>query len=225
VHILIAEDDPALAEGVTYALRRSGHAVDCVQNGPQADAALAASHFDLLILDLGLPGMDGFDVLRRARARGARMPILILTARGSVNDRVQGLDLGADDYLAKPFSLSELEARVRALTRRGQEGAGALVHIGKLKFDKVHRSAWIDERPVDLSARELAVLEALLRRPGRFVNKDQLVDGLCEWGDEVTANAIEVYVHRLRKKLEGSGVRITTTRGLGYCVEPPGEGQ
>ena len=153
------------------------------------------------------------------------MPILILTARGSVNDRVQGLDLGADDYLAKPFSLSELEARVRALTRRGQEGAGALVHIGKLKFDKVHRSAWIDDRPVDLSARELAVLEALLRRPGRFVNKDQLVDGVCEWGDEVTANAIEVYVHRLRKKLEGSGVRITTTRGLGYCVEPPGEGQ
>lgn len=221
MHILIAEDDPAIAEALKHALRRSGHAVDCVQNGALADAALASIRFDLLILDLGLPKLDGLEVLRRARAHGAGLPILILTARDSVNDRVHALDLGADDYLAKPFSLSELEARVRALTRRGGDNSGPVERIGKLRFDKVHRMAWIGERQLDLSAREVSVLEALLHRRGRFVNKDQLVDGVCEWGDEVTANAIEVYVCRLRKKLEGSGVKITTTRGLGYCVELP----
>jgi two-component system OmpR family response regulator len=221
MHILIAEDDPAIAEALKHALRRCGHAVDCVQNGALADAALASIRFDLLILDLGLPRLDGLEVLRRARAQGARLPILILTARDSVNERVRALDLGADDYLAKPFSLSELEARVRALTRRGGDSAGPVERIGKLRFDKIHRMAWIGGRQLDLSAREISVLEALLRRRGRFVNKDQLVDGVCEWGDEVTANAIEVYVCRLRKKLEGSGVKITTTRGLGYCVELP----
>jgi two-component system OmpR family response regulator len=219
MHILIAEDDPAIAAGLTHALRRSGYAVDCVDTGASADAALATNRFDLLILDLGLPKLDGLEVLRRARSSGKRLPILILTARDSVDDRVRGLDLGADDYLAKPFSLTELEARVRALIRRGESAAGAVVRFGKLKFDNVHRQASVDERPLDLSARELAVLEELLRRPGRYVNKDQLVDGLCEWGDEVTANAIEVYVHRLRRKLEGAGVRIITTRGLGYCIE------
>jgi len=219
MHILIAEDDLALTEGLTHALRRSGYAVDSVQNGALAEAALSCNRFDLLILDLGLPRLDGLEVLRRVRAQGIRLPILILTARDSVADRVRGLDLGADDYLAKPFSISELEARVRALTRRGEESAALLVQIGRLKFDKVSRTAWIGERSLDLSAREIAVLEALLRRPGRCCNKEALVDGVCEWGDEVTANAIEVYVHRLRRKLEGSGVRITTTRGLGYCVE------
>ena len=189
--------------------------------GVQADAALTGNRFDLLILDLGLPGMDGFEVLRRARARGARLPVLILTAKDGVNDRVRGLDLGADDYLAKPFDLVELQARVRALSRRGEDSTGSLVHIGKLKFDKINRAAWIGERPIDLSARELSVLEALLRRPGRLVNKEQLVDGVYEWGESVTANAIEVYIHRLRKKLEGSNVRIATVRGLGYCLEAP----
>jgi two-component system OmpR family response regulator len=219
MRILIAEDDAGIAAGLTHALRRSGYAVDCVTNGAQADAALAANRFDLLILDLGLPKLDGLEVLRRARASGRRLPILILTARDSVDDRVRGLDLGADDYMPKPFSISELEARVRALIRRGEEAGGPMVEFGKLRYDKVHRRASIGERPLDLSARELAVLEELLRRTGRYVNKDQLVDGLCEWGDEVTANAIEVYVHRLRRKLEGAGVRITTTRGLGYCLE------
>jgi two-component system, OmpR family, response regulator len=221
MHILIAEDDSAIAEGLTYALRRAGYAVDCVNNGAQADTALAGNRFDLLILDLGLPCIDGFEVLRRARARGAHLPILILTARDSVNDRVRGLDLGADDYLAKPFDLVELQARVRALTRRGEDTTGPLVQVGELKFDKINRAAWIGERPIDLSARELSVLEALLRRPGRLVNKEQLVDGVYEWGESVTANAIEVYIHRLRKKLEGSNVRITTVRGLGYCLETP----
>lgn len=221
MHILIAEDDAAIAEGLIYALRRSGYAVDCVGNGIHADAALAAGHFDLLILDLGLPGLDGFEVLRRARGRGTRLPILILTARDAVNDRVRGLDLGADDYLAKPFDLVELEARVRALGRRGEDSTGSMVQIGKLKFDRISRAAWVEDRHLDLSARELSVLEALIRRPGRLVNKEQLVDGVYEWGEAVTANAIEVYIHRLRKKLDGSQVRITTVRGLGYCLESP----
>lgn len=221
MHILIAEDDPSLGEGLSYALRQSGYAVDRVQNGVEADAALTDLHFDLLILDLGLPAMDGFQILRRARARGSRLPILILTARDSVEDRVQGLDLGADDYLAKPFSLSELQARVRALIRRGEESMGPMTCVGKLKFDKVNRSAWINDRRVDLSAREIAVLEVLLRRPGQLVNKERLVDAVYEWGEEATDNAIEVYIHRLRKKLDGSGVKITTTRGLGYCLECP----
>ena len=221
MHILIAEDDPAIAEGLTYALRRSGYAVDCVHNGVKADAVLVGNRFDLLILDLGLPGMDGFEVLRRARGRGARLPILILTAKDAVNDRVRGLDLGADDYMTKPFDLVELQARVRALSRRGNDSTGSQVQIGKLKFDRTNRVAWIGERHLDLSARELSVLEALLRRPGRLVNKEQLVDGVYEWGENVTENAIEVYIHRLRKKLEGSEVRIATVRGLGYCLEAP----
>src|SRR5436305_9450067 len=155
MHILIADDDPALAEALQHALRRAGHAVDWVATGPAADAALVCSRFDLLILDLGLPRMDGFDVLRRARNHGARLPILILTARDSVDDRVRGLDLGADDYFAKPFSLSELESRVRALGRRGHESAATFLCMGRLKLDKIHRAAWVDERQLDLSAREI----------------------------------------------------------------------
>jgi two-component system OmpR family response regulator len=219
MHILIAEDDPSIAESVAYALRSGGHAVDWVQSGSAADAALTAHHFDLLILDLGLPRMDGFELLRRARARGERLPILILTARDSLNDKVRGLDLGADDYVVKPFSISELEARVRALGRRGDDSATPQVRIGKLKFDNVHRVVWVDEKPRELSARELAVLEVLLRRPGLLVTKDQLVDGIFQWGEEVTANAIEVYISRLRKKLEDADVKITTVRGLGYRLE------
>jgi two-component system OmpR family response regulator len=158
-------------------------------------------------------------VLRRARSRGARLPILILTAADGVTDRVRGLDLGADDYLAKPFDLAELEARIRALARRGQCGAPPALQVGPLTMDPASRVAAVNGRRLDLSAREVAVLEVLLRRTGRLVNKEQLVDHLCEWGEEVSANAIEVYVHRLRKKLEGAGVRIATVRGLGYCLE------
>ncbi|MDR5802989.1 response regulator transcription factor [Caballeronia sp. LZ001] len=219
MRILIAEDDSILADGLIRSLRQSGYAVDHVKHGVEADTALSLQTFDLLILDLGLPLMPGLEVLRRLRARNSQMPVLILTAADSVDERVKGLDLGADDYMAKPFALNELEARVRALTRRGAGGGPTVVKHGSLAFDQVGRVAHISEQVVDLSARELGVLEVLLQRIGRLVSKEQLVNHLCEWGEEVSNNAIEVYVHRLRKKIEASGARIITVRGLGYTLE------
>jgi two-component system OmpR family response regulator len=204
---------------LTRSLRQSGYVTDCVKSGTEADTALATQDFDLLILDLGLPKMSGLEVLRRLRARNSRLPVLILTAVDSVEQRVKGLDLGADDYMAKPFALSELEARVRALTRRGAGGGPTVIKHGPLSYDQVGRIAYVNEQMLDLSARELGLLEILLQRTGRLVSKEQLVDHLCEWGDEVSNNAIEVYVHRLRKKIEIGGVRIATVRGLGYCLE------
>jgi len=221
MRILIAEDDPLLADGLQRALRQTGYATDCVKDGQAADSALTTQQFDLLILDIGLPGMDGFHVLRRARERNLQLPVLILTALDAVENRVRGLDLGADDYLVKPFELSELEARVRALTRRARGSAASRVSHGALVFDPVGRSASIAGQPLDLSAREIALLEIFLARTGRVVNKDQIIDLLCQWGEEVSANAVEVYVHRLRKKLEPAEVRLTTLRGLGYCLEKP----
>jgi two-component system OmpR family response regulator len=224
MRILIAEDDSVLADGLSRSLRGSGYAVDVVQTGVDADSALAAQPFDLLILDLGLPKLSGLEVLKRLRARNSRIPVLILTAADSVDQRVRGLDHGADDYMAKPFALSELEARVRALTRRGTGGGATVLRHGALSFDQVGRVAYINDHMIELSARELGLLEILLMRSGRLVSKEQLVDHLCEWGEEVSNNAIEVYVHRLRRKLEASGVRIATVRGLGYCLERAGTG-
>ncbi len=220
MRILLAEDDPVIADGICRALRRGGCAVDHVADGMEADAALAGQVYDLLILDLGLPRMNGIDVLKRLRARKSAQPVLILTAQDGVDDRVRGLDAGADDYLTKPFALPELEARVRALTRRGT-GQPRCIEIGQLSYDQADRVVKIGGQLVDLSAREIGLLEIFLLRVGRLVSKDQLVDHLCGWGEEVSSNAIEVYVHRLRKKLEDSGVRIVTVRGLGYCLENP----
>ncbi|MBB5202767.1 two-component system OmpR family response regulator [Inhella inkyongensis] len=225
MRILIAEDDQVLADALVRALRAAGYAVDQVASGSEADAALLTDEFDLLILDIGLPRMTGLEVLRRLRARSApnalnaHVPVLILTAADSVEQRVQGLDLGADDYMAKPFALQELEARVRALTRRGLGSSGHLIKHGPLSFDSTGRVAYLNEQMVELSARELSLLEVLLQRAGRLVSKEQLVQHLCSWGDEVSNNAIEVYVHRLRKKIEQGPVRIATVRGLGYCLE------
>jgi two-component system OmpR family response regulator len=193
--------------------------VDHVASGSEADAALSTQEFDLLILDLGLPRLHGFDVLKKLRSRGTATPVLILTAADSVEQRVKGLDLGADDYMAKPFSLQELEARVRALARRGMGVASNVIKHGPLTFDTTGRVAYINDTMVELSARELGLLEVLLQRAGRLVSKDQLVERLCEWGDEVSNNAIEVYIHRLRKKIEQGPIRIATVRGLGYCLE------
>jgi two-component system, OmpR family, response regulator len=219
MRILVAEDDAILADGVTRTLRQSGYAVDWVKNGVEADTALDMDDFDLLILDIGLPKKSGLDVLKRLRARDSRVPVLILTALDGINDRVRGLDAGADDYLAKPFELAELEARVRALTRRGMAGGPTLLRHGSLTYDQVGRVARLNGEPLELSAREVSLLEIFLSRAGRLVSKDQLVSHLCEWGEEVSPNAIEVYVHRLRKKLEPGGVRIVTVRGLGYSLE------
>ena len=189
-------------------------------SGNEADAALASHEFDLLILDLGLPKLHGLEVLRKLRARGSPLPVLILTAADSVEQRVKGLDLGADDYMAKPFSLQELEARVRALTRRGL-GAAAIVHQARPADLRRHRPRAPTSTSRCSSCRRASwsLLEVLLQRAGRLVSKDQLVERLCEWGEEVSNNAIEVYIHRLRKKIEQGAVRIATVRGLGYCLE------
>ncbi len=219
MRILLAEDDGSLADGLLRSLRQSGYAVDWVKNGMQADVALEADQFDLLVLDIGLPKKSGFEVLRNLRARDSKLPVLILTALDDVAHRVKGLDAGADDYLGKPFDLAELEARVRALTRRGMAGAPTLVKHGSLTYDQVGRVASVNGEPIELSAREVSLLEVFLARAGRLVSKDQLVSHLCEWGEEVSSNAIEVYVHRLRKKLEAGDIRIVTIRGLGYCLE------
>lgn len=223
MRILLAEDDEVLADGLSRSLRAAGYAVDCVTSGRDADLAVSTQSFDLLILDLGLPHLSGLDVLRRLRARDNPLPVMILTAADSVDQRVKGLDLGADDYLPKPFALSELEARVRALVRRSMGNGSTQIRCGRLVYDQVGRSATVSDQPVELSARELGLLEILLQRMGRLVSKDQIVEHLCEWGEEISANAVEVYMHRLRKKLDGGEVRIATIRGLGYCLERPSE--
>ena len=218
MRILLVEDDEVMKDGLMRSLRLAGFAVDAVDNGADADLALSTQNeYDLLILDLGLPKMDGFEVLRRLRRHNQRLPALILTARDAVADRVSGLDLGADDYLTKPFDLQELEARVRALIRRGQSGESGELRQGVLRLDIAGRRVFISDQAVDLSAREFGVLEVLMLRAGKVVSKEQLAEKLCGWDEEVGDNAIEVYVHRLRKKL--TDVSIRTIRGLGYLLE------
>jgi two-component system OmpR family response regulator len=218
MRILLVEDDKVLADALSRALVQSAHAIDIVATGERADDALALGLYDLAILDIGLPGLSGLDVLKRLRARRATMPVLILTALDSLEDRVRGLDLGADDYLTKPFDLPELEARVRALLRRGSN-ATPFLELGGLRFDTVGRRVFFDRKPVELSPRELAVLELLLMRAGRVVSKEQLVNHLYGWGDDVNDNAVEVNVYRLRKKLEPLGCEIRTVRGMGYLMD------
>lgn len=222
MRILLVEDDTLLADALSRALVQSAYAVDVVRDGAQADQALALAIHDLVILDIGLPGLSGLEVLRRLRERKSALPVLMLTALDTLSDRVRGLDLGADDYLAKPFDLPELEARVRALLRRASSNpTPSLVH-GRLRLDTAGRRVYCDEQPVDLSAREFAVLELLLMREGRVVSKEHMVNHLYGWGDEVGPNAIEVYVYRIRKKLEHSGFELRTVRGMGYLLEHHG---
>ena len=225
MRLLLVEDDPLLADGLSRSLGQSGFAVDHAADGASADHMLLNQAYDLIILDLGLPGaLDGMSVLRRLRRRASgssTAPVLILTARAGLEDRVKGLDLGADDYMVKPFQLPELEARARALVRRGKFGASPQLVHGRLTFDTVGRRASVDDQPLDLSARELSMLETLLLSTGRVVSKEQLAEQLTGWGEAVGANAIEVYIHRLRKKLETAGVSVRTVRGLGYLLEKP----
>ncbi len=220
MRILIAEDDEVLADGLSHSMRQAGYAVDRVATGTEANSILKGDQpYDLVVLDLQLPHMDGFSVLRHLRERNNHVPVIILTARDSVGDRVKGLDLGADDYMVKPFNLQELEARVRALMRRGQCGTNPLLACGALTFDSVGRRAAINGQPLDLTTRELGLLEALMLRSGWVVSKEQLLERLYSYSEEASSNAIEVYIHRLRKKIAPAGVTIRTIRGLGYIID------
>jgi len=219
MRLLVVEDNDRLAETLTSLLRGEGHAVDLVSNGEDADATLAAESFDLVILDLGLPGMDGLDVLRRLRDRRAETAVLILTSRGALDDRVKGLNLGADDYLTKPFEIEEFEARVRALLRRRARANGSSLVVGELQFDVSARTACLRGAALDLPKRELDLLEALMVRAGRVTSKRELVEAISDFDGSVSEAAIELYVSRLRRKLEPEGVRVRVLRGLGYMLE------
>jgi DNA-binding response OmpR family regulator len=216
MRVLVVEDDPMIGEGVRAALRQDALAVDWTRDGKSADLALQNERYDIVLLDLGLPGRDGIEVLRAMRARKDRTPVLILTARDAVQDRVRGLDAGADDYLVKPFDLSELTARMRSLMRRSSGRAEPLIeHLG-LTVDPATREVTLRRKPVSLSAREFAVLQALLERPGAVLSRAQLEERLYGWGEEVESNAVEVYIHGLRRKLGAEFIR--TVRGVGYRV-------
>jgi DNA-binding response OmpR family regulator len=217
--ILLVEDDPTLGEAVMLAARQAGFAVDWTRDGVQAESALGGYAYDAVLLDLGLPRREGLDLLRDLRKRGMTLPVMILTARDTVEDRVRGLDAGADDYLLKPFALDELLARLRALLRRAHGVADTQIRLGHLGFDSVKRQACIGDTPLVLSAREVEVLEILLNHAGRVTAKEAIADRLTGWDEGVGDNAVEVYIHRLRRKLERSGVVIRTLRGLGYLLE------
>ena len=226
MRILLVEDHTELQHWLAKALRDAHLTVECADNGADADALLHTQEYALVILDLTLPRMDGLEVLKRLRARGgavSKTPVLILTARGGLEDRVQGLNLGADDYLAKPFELAELEARVKALLRR-TVGNEAVVHrCGQLSFDTVARMFTYCGEPLALTPREHAVLEALISRPGRAVSKEKLFDEVFALDDDANLDAIELYIHRVRKKLESGqpgAAAITTLRGIGYLLQP-----
>lgn len=222
MRILVVEDDPLLTQGLTRVLSRAGHAVDQAASGNQADTALRAGSYDLVVLDVGLPDIDGFEVLRRLRQRRSRANVLVLTARDAVEDRVHGLDLGADDYLTKPFSVTEFEARVRALLRRTSLPAGALA-VGELTVDVEAKRVKVGDTTVDLTVREWALLELFLARPGRVLSKEHIAQQLADFDAQLTPNAIEVYVSRLRAKIETAGVHIRTVRGFGYLWETENE--
>ena len=216
MRLLLVEDDRMLGAGVERGLRRAGYAVDWVQDGEAAESALATEPYDVVLLDLGLPRKGGLEVLRSLRRRGARVPVLVLTAQDAVTDRVAGLDAGADDYLVKPFDLEELAARIRALQRRSSGRATPLLEHGRLVLDPGAHEVRLDGATVALSAREFALLHALLERPGRPLSRAQLEERLYGWGEQVESNAVEVHVHALRRKLGPAWIK--TLRGVGYMI-------
>ena len=219
MHVLVVEDDAVLADGLSRVLSGHGMAVEVVNNGSQADALLQRPDAaEVVVLDIGLPGMDGFEVVKRLRARGSAVPVLLLTARDAIEDRVQGLELGADDYLVKPFASAELVARVRALARRNTPKPTVLA-LGDLTLDTSAKRARIKERALELSVREWAVLEYLLQHAARVVSKQQIIDAILPWGDDLTLNAVEVYISRVRLKIADAGISIRTIRGFGYMLE------
>lgn len=220
MRILLVEDDALLGDALQAGLRQAGFAVDWLRDGSAADAALRAEPFAAVVLDLGLPKLAGFELLRRLRARDDRTPVLILTARDAVDDRVRGLDAGADDYVVKPTAIAELAARLRALVRRSQGGAGAVLSVGDLEIDPATRTVRFAGAPVELQPREFAVLLELALNAGRVLTRAQLEARLYEWGEALESNAIEVHVHHLRRKLAPALIR--TVRGVGYMVPADG---
>lgn len=223
MRILLVEDNETLADGLSAILRGSGYAVDVVRDGASADAVTATESFDLVILDLNLPEMEGLEVLRSMRARQDRAAVLILTARGATEERVKGLDLGADDYMTKPFDVSELEARVRVLLRRRAGLHSSSVQYGNVSLDLTSRTFSAEGALIDLPARELGILEVLFMRAGKVVPKDAIMQSLAGFDDDLSANAIEQYVSRLRKRLGPYGLTVRTARGIGYYLDKAAE--
>ena len=219
MRILLVEDNPHLARSLAAGMARSGMVVDPIGDGLHADQLLRTEDYDAVVLDLALPRLGGMEVLRRARERGNDVPVLILTASGELPERVRGLNAGADDYLAKPFELDELVARLHAIARRRVGQAHAVFRVGRLAYDSTSRLFRLDGQALSLPPREHGVLEALVMQAGRPVSKARLAKRLCTLDDAVSAQALEIYVHRLRRKIEGGGVRIRTLRGLGYLLE------
>ncbi|MFI4929915.1 MAG: response regulator transcription factor [Burkholderiales bacterium] len=218
MRVLLVEDDQMIGESLREALRRQGFAADWVRDGRAADAVLASERFDAVLLDLGLPQRSGLDVLKAARARGDATPVIVLTARDALADKVSGLDAGADDYLVKPFEFDELLARLRAVVRRQAGRSSGALEVADLRLDPATREVSRGGRAVVLSAREFALLLALMERPGAILSRAQLEDRLYGWGEELESNAISVYVHQLRRKL-GDDI-LHTVRGVGYYVGP-----
>ena len=216
MRLLLVEDDSMIGEAAKQGLRQEGHTVDWVRDGAAAEVAATGGNYDLVLLDLGLPRRDGLAVLRSWRARGATVPVVIITARDAVTDRVAGLDAGADDYLVKPFDLDELLARVRAVLRRRAGRADSTVRIGALELDTAARRVKWKGQEVTLSAREYALLEALADRPGAFLSRAQLEERLYGWQEEIASNAVEVHIHALRRKLDPNLIR--NVRGMGYTL-------
>jgi DNA-binding response OmpR family regulator len=219
MRLLLVEDDVMVASGIKLGLTNAGYTVDWVGSAERAEQAVENDSFDLAIVDIGLPGVDGLELTRRLRTRGLAMPVLILTARDALHDRVQGLDLGADDYMLKPFELPELLARLRALLRRSQAATSAVLAFGTLEMDTAHRRVLLSGKPMELGPREWTVLEYLLLQAPKPAAKDKLLAALTGWDKEITPNAIEVYISRLRAKLEPAGIQLRSIRGFGYRLE------
>ncbi len=220
MRVLLVEDDAMIGESVRTSLRHDGYAVDWVRNGQLADTALMNEHFDIVLLDLGLPGKDGLQVLRTLRARKKNTPVIVITARDDVEDRIKGLDAGADDYMVKPFDLDELSARIRSGLRRSAGHAEPEMEVMGVRLNPATRAVSHNGQPVQLSAREYAIVEALMLRPGLILSRAQLEERMYGWGDEVGSNTVEVYIHAIRRKLGADFIQ--NVRGVGYFIPKPG---
>ncbi|MBS1129140.1 MAG: two component transcriptional regulator, winged helix family [Proteobacteria bacterium] len=219
MRILLVEDDTMLAESICEGLEKGGFTVDRLGAAEPAESALGLTHYDLAIIDIGLPGMSGLELIRRVRLRGLQVPVLILTARDGLDDRISGLDLGADDYMVKPFQLPELLARMRALIRRSLSAASSELAAGVIRLDLARRVATAHGEIMDLTGREWEILQQLMLASPNVVGKQKMAESLSEWENEISANAVEIYISRLRQKLQGCGIEIRTIRGIGYRLD------